>query len=121
MPQPIKGLDDIMSGAVAERFAGALKSVLTNICDVNTKAKAKRKITITLTISPDALRTAAETTLDVKTNLAPPMPVNTTIAINRDDAGNVTATEVGDQLPGQLDMGDSIGDVPNVLQFKGAK
>ncbi len=119
--QPIKGLDDIMSGAVTERFAAAMQSALKNICDVNTSAKAKRKITLTLTIAPNEKRLAADFTLDVKTNLAPPIPISTTMAINRDDDGRVSAMELLDQLPGQVNMEGQTTPTPRVLKFGGEK
>ena len=118
---PIKGLDDIMQGAVTERFAAALQSTLKNVCDVNTDAKRKRKITLTLTIAPNGQRTAADFTMDVKTALAPPVPVSTTVSIDRDDEGRVSATELQGQVPGQLDMDGQAAPQPGVLEFTARK
>ena len=106
--RPIDGIGEMMQGAVNERFKAAMRTVLTNIADPNTDAKKKRKITITLTLAPSKDRTTAECTLEVHNNVAPPTPVSTTLAINRDDNGNVSATDLNGQLPGQMEVEDYI-------------
>lgn len=106
--RPIDGIGEMMQGAVNERFKAAMRTVLANIADPNTDAKKKRKITITLTLAPSKDRTTAECTLEVHNNVAPPTPVSTTLAIGRDDYGNVSATDLNGQLPGQTEVDDYI-------------
>lgn len=121
MPRQIKTLNDMMGGAVTERFNAALKTVLANVFDPNTDATKKRKITIELTVSPSKDRSTAEFGLNLKTLLASPTAVNQTMMLNRDDSGNITATEIGAQLPGQLDMDEVETPPPGVISFKSAK
>ena len=106
----IKGLDDMMGGAVLERFSAALKTVHKNIIDPNTDATKARKVTLDLTIKPSKDRTSAEFNLICKPTLAPPVAVTQSMVLNRNDAGEVVALQtggsVGDQLPGQMDVED---------------
>lgn len=106
----IKGLDDMMGGAVTERFNAALKTCLKNIIDPNTDAQKARKVTLELTIKPSKDRTTADFNLLCKPTLAPPVAVTQSMVINRNDAGEVVAIQTGgsgsDQLPGQMDVDD---------------
>lgn len=118
----IKNLNDMMGGAVTERFTAALKTVLANVFDPNTDPAKKRKITIDLTVSPSKDRSTADFALNVKTLLASPTAVNQTMMLNRDDSGNITATEIGDQLPGEIDIDEvESKPVPGTIQFKSAR
>lgn len=118
----IKSLDDMMGGAVTERFNAALKTCLKNIIDPNTDATKARKVTLELTIKPSKDRTSAEFNLLCKPTLAPPVAVTQSMILNRDDAGNVIALQTNsDQLPGQLDVGGEEIPAPNVLSFKAAR
>jgi len=117
----IKAIADLMGGAVSERFKVALDDVLRNIHDPNTDAKKKREITIKLTISPSKDRSTADFSLNVRPTLAPPMTLSSTVMITRDDSGNVTATEIGDQLPGQTEMPEAAEPLPNVVKFNAQK
>lgn len=49
---PIEKLDNLMGGAMQEKFRVALAEVLANVRDPNTQATAKRGITLTVIIAP---------------------------------------------------------------------
>lgn len=118
----IKNLDDMMNGAVTERFNAALKTCLKNIIDPNTSATTKRKVTLEVTITPSKDRTSAEFSLLCKPTLAPPVAVTQSMVLNRDDAGNVVALQTSsEQLPGQVDLGGEAAPATNVLSFKAAR
>ncbi len=106
----IKSLDDMMGGAVTERFNAALKTCLKNIIDPNTDATKARKVTLELTIKPSKDRASAEFNLLCKPTLAPPVAVTQSMVITRNDAGEVSALQTGaingDQIPGQMDVDD---------------
>lgn len=104
----IRSLDDLMNGAALERFNKALQEVLQNIFDPNTDAKKTRKVTLTLTIKPDKSRNSAKFYLDAKPTLAPIEPYETNVMLAHDDAGNASAAEFGNEIPGQLDIDDAI-------------
>lgn len=105
----IKGLDDMMGGAVTERFNAALRTCLKNIIDPNTDATKARKVTLELTIKPSKDRTMADFNLLCKPTLAPPVAVTQSMVLSRNDAGDVTALQtVPDQLPGQMDVDDAL-------------
>lgn len=113
----IKSLDELMDGALAERFNYEMERVLANVFDLNTSPKAKRKIQIIINITPNERRDAAEFKVEVKSTVASPIPVTQTVFLDVDDHGNVTATEITNQTPGQINIdGDETS--PNVIEFK---
>jgi len=112
----IKKLDELMDGALTERFNYEMERVLQNVFDLNTNPRAKRQIQIVIDIAPNERRDAAEFKVDVKSKLAPPMAVAQTVMIYQDDDGNVTATEISNQVPGQIDMDGQVT-IPKVVHF----
>lgn len=113
----IKKLDELMDGALTERFNYEMERVLQNVFDINTKAKSKRQIQIVVDITPNERRDAADFRVDVRSKLAPVEPVAQTVMIYQDDDGNVTATELTSQVPGQIDM-DGKTVIPKVVEFE---
>lgn len=109
-------LDELMDGALTERFNYEMRRVLRNVFDPNTNPKAKRQIQIVIDITPNDRRDAAEFKVDVKSKTAPPMAVEQTVMLYQDDDGNVTATELTSQLPGQVDMDGNVN-IPKVVKF----
>lgn len=112
----IKRLDELMDGALTERFNYEMERVLQNVFDPNTSPTGKRNITITISIAPNERRDAAEFKVDIKSKLAYPVAVAQTVLLAQNDDGTVTATEVTNQVPGQLDMaGEEF--LPKVVSF----
>ena len=112
----IKKLDELMDGALTERFNYEMERVLLNVFDPNTNPRAKRQIQIVIDIAPNERRDAAEFKVDVKSKLAPPVAVAQTVMLNMDDEGVVTATEFTSQVPGQIDMDGQVN-IPKVVEF----
>lgn len=112
----IKKLDELMDGALTERFNYEMERVLNNVFDLNTDPKKKRQISIVIDIAPNERRDAAEFRVDVKSKLAAPMAIAQTVMIYQDDDGNVTATEISNQVPGQIDMDGKVT-IPKVVHF----
>lgn len=118
---PIEKLDNLMGGAMQEKFRVALAEVLANVRDPNTQATAKRVITLTIIIAPNANRDTAQMEVSVKTKTAPSVPAETTIYLDYNDDGLVTATEKLDQIPGQINMDGTETPLPNVVTFESKK
>ncbi|MDD3334127.1 MAG: hypothetical protein PHI98_01290 [Eubacteriales bacterium] len=116
MEQQIKKLDELMDGAVTERFNIALAEVLENVFDPNTDPEKVRKIQLNISIKPNKNRDAAEFKSDIKVTCASPMPLSKTVLLNQRDDGTVIATERTTVPAGQLDMyGGEVS--PNVVEF----
>ena len=116
----IKKVDELMDGALTERFNYEMERVLNNVFDPNTSPKAKRQIQIVIDIMPNERRDAAEFKVDVKSKTAPPVAVTQTVFLAMDDNGNVTATEMTNQVPGQINM-DGEGSIPRIIEFAKAE
>ncbi len=116
----IKKLDELMDGALTERFNYEMERVLNNVFDPNTSPKAKRQIQIVIDIMPNERRDAAEFKVDVKSKTAPPVAVTQTVFLAMDDNGNVTATEMTNQAPGQINMDGEVS-LPRIIEFAKAE
>lgn len=112
----IKKLDELMDGALTERFNREMQLALYNVFDPNTSHKVKRQIQIVISIAPNERRDAAEVKVDVKSKLAPPVAMAQTVMLNMSDEGVVTATEFTSQVPGQIDMDGQVN-IPKVVEF----
>lgn len=112
----IRKLVELMDGALTERFNYEMERVLQNVFDPNTNPKARRKIQIVISITPNERRDAADFKVDIKSQIAPPDAVTQTVMLYCDDSGNVTATELTAQVPGQIDMDGQVT-IPKVIEF----
>ena len=87
----IKQLDNLMDGAVAERFNAELKKIWANIFDHRTSPTKPRAIT------PEAMKQM--------------------VMMRQLDDGTVVVTEHTDQIPGQMDMDGNEQSEPTIAQF----
>ena len=117
MARPIKQLDELMDGALTERFNMEMERVLNNVFDPNTNPKAKRQIQIVIDIAPNERRDAAEFKVDVKSKTAPPVAMAQTVFLHMGDDGTVTATEMTREIPGQIDVEGNVQPLPRVVEF----
>lgn len=119
MERQIRQLDELLDGGVTERFNIEMERVMNNVFDPNTDAKAARTISIVISIKPNERRDAADFKVDVKSKVAPMVPISQTVFLRQDDAGNVVATEITKEVPGQIDMDGNEQALPKVVSFGG--
>ena len=117
MARQIRQLDELMDGALTERFNREMDRVLQNVFDPNTDPKAKRQIQIIVEIKPNEARDRAEFKVDLKTKIAPPVPMVQMCFLYQNDAGDVTAAEITREIPGQMDMDGGEQPLPRVVEF----
>lgn len=117
MERQIKKLDELMDGAVTERFNVEMDRVMRNIYDPNTDPEAKRQITIIITIEPNESRDVGRYKVEVKSKTAPIAPITQVCFLRQNDDGMVVATEVTKQVPGQMDMDGNEQPMPRVVEF----
>ena len=117
MERPIRNLDELMDGAMTERFRRKWNEIMNNVMDPNTDPKAKRKMQITIELVPNERRDGAEYFIDFKNTLAPMRKLSQSIFLHMDDNGRVTATEITSQIPGQIDMYGDEQAPPRVVVF----
>lgn len=98
-------LEKLAGGALTEQINTEIDKVINNIYDPNTDAKKTRRVTINMTFKPNSNRTTATVSIEAKSALAPLMPTETSIMIDRDmSTGMVMAAEIRNQIAGQLEM-----------------
>jgi len=103
----------LAGGGVEEKLQYALDEIAENISDPNTDAKKVRKLTMTLTLKPNEQRTIANLEIDVKTSLAAPMGISTTLMIDRDEKGKAVASEICGKDPNQGTIDFETGEIIN--------
>lgn len=106
----------LAGGGVEEKLQFALDEVAANIADPNTDAKKTRKVTMTLTLKPNEQRTIANLEIDVKTSLAAPIGINTTLMIDIDEKGNAVAQEIYGKDPKQGTIDYETGEVIHIAE-----
>ncbi len=100
-------LEKFANGAFTAQVNRAIEEVTKNIQDPNTEATAARKITVTIGFKPNQERNFVATGVQTKTTLAPALGAVTAIAMCKDiKTGAVDAAEVGNQIPGQMSIGE---------------
>lgn len=106
---------EMARGAILERVDREAMRIAENIEDPNTDYKAKRKIQITLVFKASADRETVQMDTEVKTTLAPMMPVSTSLYMARDDNDEPMIVEAVRQTPGQLDMDGGEAEEPKIV------
>lgn len=117
MERQIKKLDELMDGALTERFNQVLDEVMRNAVDPNTDPKAKRQVKIVIDVIPNERRDTASFKTHVEAKLAARAAISQVVFLHVSDDGSITATEVTNQVPGQISMDGTEQELPNVLKF----
>lgn len=100
-------LQNLVGGAVQEKFEKAFEKVVENLQDTNTSFKVKRGITIKLDFTQNEDRDDVTVTVDVVEKLAPQAGMKTSFYIGKDlQTGEVFAEEYGKQVRGQMKLDD---------------
>lgn len=100
-------LQELVGGALQEKFSKSFEKVVENLQDLNTSFKVKRKITITLSFDQNEARDDVSVSVDVAEKLAPQQGMNTKFFIGKDlKIGEVFAEEYGKQIRGQMSISD---------------
>lgn len=109
-------------GAIQERVDYEVSKVVDNILDLNTDPTAKRKITLTIELKPDENRQFIKIAASSKSQLAPVLPVGTTLGIaSVPETGEMILVESTPQVPGQVGMDGSIQEAPKLLKVAAMK
>lgn len=100
-------LQELVGGALQEKFNKSLENVVENMQNPNTPYKNKRNITIKLTFEQNEARDDVKVNIDVQEKLAPQTPLQTSFAVGRDlEDGSFYVEEYGKQIKGQMSISD---------------
>lgn len=100
-------LQEIVGGALQEKFSKAFERVVDNLQDVNTSFKVKRKINIQLDFVQNETRDDVQVNVSVVEKLAPQSPMTTAFFIGKNlETGEMFAEEYGKQIKGQMSLDD---------------
>lgn len=102
-------LQELVGGALQEKFNKAFERVVENLQDVNTSFKNKRKITVTLDFTQNEARDDVHCEISVVEKLAPQSPMTTSFGIGKNlETGEMFAQEYGKQIKGQMTINDFV-------------
>lgn len=124
MTPPIVDLSDFAGGAVAERFNHELQKVLENIADPNTDPKKTRSVTLTVSIKADEHRDVANVSINTKSTIVAPKPLETKLLMDHDTHGKVVASELKSGVKGQTYINENSeisDDTGKVIDMRSAK
>ena len=113
----LNSLDNLMDGALVERFNAELQRLMENVYDLRTAPDKVRQISLIFKFKPNDRRDAAEMTADVITKMPAPLPLKQTVLMGQADNGHVTLVERVEQLPGQQNMDGGEQLPPRVVEF----
>lgn len=100
-------LEELVGGALQEKFSRALENVLENLQNPNTPYKNKRGITIKMTFEQNESRDDVKVGIDVQEKLSPQTPLITSFAVGKDlRSGGLYIEEYGKQIKGQMNLSD---------------
>ncbi len=100
-------MEEFAGGAFSAQINRELRKVTENIQDPNTDATAKRRITVVIEFKPNEGRDFVTTGVQAKSTLAPALGAVTAMNMGKNlKTGEVEAVEIGNQLPGQLQLAE---------------
>lgn len=100
-------MEEFANGAFTQQINRELEKVTQNIQDPNTDATAKRRITVVIEFKPNEERNFVTTGVQAKSTLAPSLGAVTALNMGKNlKTGEVEAVEIGNQIPGQMSIGD---------------
>jgi hypothetical protein len=86
-------VESLRDGGAVEILNAEIHKVLENIVDPNTPAKKPRKVKLEMTFHPNEQRDISEIEIKASHTPQPPMPLTTSIIIDKDKHGNAVARE----------------------------
>lgn len=100
-------MEEFANGAFTQQINRELEKVTQNIQGPNTDATAKRRITVVIEFKPNEERNFVTTGVQAKSTLAPSLGAVTALNMGKNlKTGEVEAVEIGNQIPGQMSIGD---------------
>ncbi|HBF4617918.1 TPA: replication protein [Clostridioides difficile] len=100
-------LETLCNGETKEKIENGFMEIFKNIQDPNTPATSTRSLTVKVTLKSGKNRSHVNTQIQVIPKLASVLPSETDIIVEKDfRTGEVNANEYGNQLPGQVKLGD---------------
>ena len=103
-------LEQFAGGKLSVQLNKALEKITENVQDPNTDAQKVRKINVSISFRPNDERNFVATTVETKLSLAPELGATTALSMGRDlRTGEVEAVEIFNQIPGQMNVEDVIG------------
>lgn len=101
-------IETLNDGAVIELANDELAKVFSNIQDVNTSAKFKRKLVIEIEFACDENRSYGAGLVQVKSKLAPPMPVRRGLHFGMRDGKAIACQAAVNQMEMEISGGAGV-------------
>lgn len=112
-----KSILEMARGAIMEQVDIEVGNVMTNITNPNTKPTQKREIDLKIIFEPSEDRTQVKISANAKSKLAPYTPVQTTMYVGENNDGEIFATEMSANIPGQYNFDNEVEERPKNLKM----
>lgn len=100
-------LEEIVGGALQEKFSKSFEKVIENLQNPDTPYKNAREITIKMKFTQNEIRDDVKCAVSVTEKLAPQTAMSTSFAIGKNlKTGELYAEEYGKQIKGQMSIND---------------
>lgn len=108
---------EMAHGAIMEQVDIEVTKVMQNILDPNTNATKARSITVTVEFKADDDRSRVFVSASAKSKLLPNNPIRTSLYVGADKNGEIIATELVPNIPGQSDMFGEEQENPKIMRI----
>lgn len=109
---------EMARGAIMEQVDVEVSKVIENILDPNTEPKKKRQLVLTVDFIPSADRETVVVSANAKSKLQPNNAIQTSLFVGVNHAtGELCATEMTANLPGQMDFSGETQEEPKTLKL----
>lgn len=112
---------DMAMGQIKEKIDYEMTKIIKNILDPETLATDKRVLNIKITIQPDSNRKTFSVIAAVSSKISPPKATITMLKVNKTDEGKLSAIEIINETPGQIDIDGNEVPAPMELNIVGEK
>lgn len=108
---------EMAKGAIMEQVDGEVGKIVDNIIDPNTEAKKKRQLVVTIDFVPSGDRTVVNVSASAKSKLQPANQIQTSLYVGMNGDGEIVATEMTPNVPGQIGFNNEEEPETNILKM----
>lgn len=115
--QETNSILEMAQGAIMEQVNIEVYKVIQNILDPNTNATKARSMSVKVDFKPSEDRSQVVITATASSKLLPNNSIQTSLYVGADSNGELVATELVPNIPGQTGLDGGEQDSPKVIRF----
>lgn len=108
---------EMAQGAITVQVNVEVGKVMQNILDPNTNATKLRSVTIKVDFKPSDDRSQVVITATASSKLLPNNAIQTSLYVGSNSDGEILATELVPNIPGQIGINDEVQESPKIIKI----